>query len=520
MAALLRTSFGSRRSSLARLRLSRQWSYLQRWLLRWELAYSLPAIALLSLNPDQGLVSAWDLERIPGIPWKYAQTDTSPLTLWLLALLPVIPWIIRYLGPGKGALVSLHDYSILIYVSGALVGLVLTWSVSGATTRVLGILAALYLYYLIWHTASTPRRLYKWLLGVLGWSAAMALLTLSLLGFSLASSPSADLVGTTLSALSDFALGPLFHLYFFDVTQRVVSNPNGLADFALVVALISGVIALDRAPRWRQLAWLLPCLAATWLLLATGSRTAILAGVLSIAYILWRTSQRWLLAIVPVLMITAGVALIPSQKRTDLLNLWSSTAGVARLQVWSSYWGLARESPMVGHGLGLRSVATAYSRRYGLTLKFTDPHAHNVLLQTLLEQGVLGLAGMLLVVWTCWRSAEAMRANAHSDSDSRPATVALASWAAMLGLLFHALFDIALNSNVGLVLFFALAALAARAGSYYHTATGGVASGELRSDSPGHITLRQAIGATLGVSFLVAVLSFWPPPLAPHVYVR
>jgi O-antigen ligase len=187
---------------------------------------------------------------------------------------------------------------------------------------------------------------------------------------------------------------------------------------------------------------------------------------------------------------------------------------LARFQVWSSYWGLIREHPITGAGLGLRSVAESYGARYGLSLYFTDPHSHNVVLQTYLEQTALGVVGLGIVIYAAGNAALHLPSLlAIPDHVRDAAAVALASAAAAAALFVHNQFDINLNTNLTAALFLGLIALIVRGAQL---AAAGAQEPPLRVT----ISASRAAAALALTLLAVTLLGLIPPPLSPHIYLR
>ncbi|MBI3971825.1 MAG: O-antigen ligase family protein [Chloroflexi bacterium] len=630
-------------------------------LLRYELAYALPAIVLLVLALDGQLVDAWNFKRLGGDWWHALRLDRGNPLLPLTIGLPLVPWIVRAVRSGPLAITTGPDLALFLYLAGAQLGFTQTVDFAGSKTRLLGIVGATYLYYLISHTTGDVRTVRRWLWAVLGACLAGALLTLSLMGFQLpevyAQYGPAELVNHLIAPLRPFALGPVDHWLFFVTSQRLPIHPNVLADFLLVVGLMATTLAvpltpgpsptggegsrLERGastarqmgfvtlsagevprgpspalratsaerllptnttpkPRWNpqaaslctlhfalctwfrgRLGWLALAAVAIVLLVSTGSRGGLLGLLGGGAALLALTRPRWLIPLVPATLLAAVLFAVPMAKTRDALGALQrgdvpravqvlqapsghyrtdATQAIGpRLRVWSSYWSLLRDKPIAGEGLGLQSVATSFSQRYGIHLYYSESHSHSVLLQTYLEQTVLGLAGLLLLLYAAGcavRSAKpalspsaALRIHyaegckAQSAKGPTAATagpgfgawhlardtseIAVASLVAIAGLLAHALVDINLNTNIITALLFALASLTLRAsqlGEQQAVSSGQFDEPDLRASVGGRrlpVTYpRAAAWLVAALLLLVTLLSLLPPPYAPYLQLR
>lgn len=488
---------------------------LSRLLLAYEPFYVLPIILLLLLALDGTLLDAWNLNHHAWLPWLTAfDLARHPWQIALLIVIPLLPWAARAWLTRRFAAAPGPDLALLLFLAGAQFGYTQSVTLDGSRARLLGIIGAVYLYYLVVNTTPHTRALRRWLYGLTGAAVAGALLTLSLLGFQLDESASAALLEPLFNVLRPLSLGPTFHLAFFEISQRTVANPNGLADFALVAALCAGATALLGRGRWARIIWAAAAAAAAALLLASGARTAVLGAAAGSALLLLASRRRRLAAAfaiaLPLGLLLLLLVAIPASKTDDLLDLQNSAALRARLQVWSSYWGLIREHPITGAGLGLRSVAESYAARYGLGLYFTDPHAHNVLLQTYLEQTVFGVTGLGFLLFAAGRATATLpRLLRVRGSVRDAATIALTAAAIGCALIVHNLFDINLNTNLTAALF---------AGSIAILLRGTQLAGVTRPSFT--ISFPTAAWTLAAVLLLVTLAGLLPPPLSPHLYIR
>jgi tetratricopeptide (TPR) repeat protein len=101
-----------------------------------------------------------------------------------------------------------------------------------------------------------------------------------------------------------------------------------------------------------------------------------------------------------------------------------------------------------GVGLGLRSAADLYQRRY-LPIDPGFNHAHNMFLQSYLEQGLLGLLGLLLLTLLALQIGSRALRQARDPSTRM---VAISGSAAALVLLLEGLTEIVPLTTVGMVL--------------------------------------------------------------------
>lgn len=183
-----------------------------------------------------------------------------------------------------------------------------------------------------------------------------------------------------------------------------------------------------------------------------GNRTAILAAPLLPLVLLALGSRRGLVGVtVGGLLLAASVGLAIGRGFSPLPATATDLGPISeRVEYWRNYLFLVGDFPLTGVGLGLRSVAETYQRRF-LPVDPGFNHAHNMFLQSYLEQGLLGLLGLLgLVGVTLLAAARALR-RARAPLTRQ---AALAGSGAVLALVLDGLTEIVPLTTVGMVLLF------------------------------------------------------------------
>jgi O-antigen ligase len=292
-------------------------------------------------------------------------------------------------------------------------------------------------------------------------------------------------VGTVLA----LAFQPIFGL--IDLTDpveiantRFIIGYNGLADLCLVATFAAGALLLERRHRSPWLVGLVGISLA--LLLGTGARgglTGLAAGICVIGLFAW--PRRYVLAVLVLAPLAAAALMIGA---LDKGLEFSSTAG--RLAYWLDLGRLLVEYPLTGVGLGV-DTANNVALLYEIN---PDPeriyYAHNTFVQAYLEQGPLGVLGMLLIpAVALWAAVVARR---HGVAPGRRALL-VAGLGVVGALEAHGLTDQVVTTNVGTAL--VLLALAAVLVSLSPVAIGALAGGVLR-----------VLAATAVLSLLVAMV--------------
>jgi len=228
------------------------------------------------------------------------------------------------------------------------------------------------------------------------------------------------------------------------VEYRVASffpHPNQLAGFVvLFVPLAVGLYRVFES-RLARAACILLALAAVPAAIFTYSR-GVLVALVALVVVLARSRRAWPLiagaAVVVVLLAPAAwhdrVADAGSLDRPEIAT---------RLDFWDAAVSMFQANPLLGVGLNNFDVAYVSLERTGRTFLpgtgLAAPEtAHNLYLNTLAEQGLVGIAALLLLVLAAGRLALALR---RSD-DPRVRGFGLGLLGAGVALLVSNLFDV------------------------------------------------------------------------------
>lgn len=231
------------------------------------------------------------------------------------------------------------------------------------------------------------------------------------------------------------------------------SGAGALAAVGLAYTVGLGLVAVD-GRRWRQLAGLaLAGLLFTGLLIAADNRGSMVAAAVTLGglVIVWRPK----LLLLAALLVFGTLDLIALGMAQRGLNLRTV---VERVQFWQNGLTLATETPWTGVGLGTKSVELTYRAAFQPTYP-PFSHTHSIYVQALLEQGILGLLGLLLLVWALVRLA--VRVRHLPDHQLRGPGFAAAGGA--LALLTAGLTEIVALTTLGGVLLAAMLGLLAGA---------------------------------------------------------
>lgn len=161
-------------------------------------------------------------------------------------------------------------------------------------------------------------------------------------------------------------------------------------------------------------------------LLLTVSRAGISLTCLCIAMIVLLELRRYLLrhpsgmprivyrlpllagVLLPVLIV-ASLALSSGPIASRASDVGADTAG--RIEIFGYYWNAWLAEPVTGHGLGsFNRVNESITTLDNASLLVLLGAAHNVVLQWLIQTGLVGLTGMLAIwAWMIWTASKALR---------------------------------------------------------------------------------------------------------------
>ncbi|MGB0385509.1 MAG: O-antigen ligase family protein [Ardenticatenaceae bacterium] len=201
-------------------------------------------------------------------------------------------------------------------------------------------------------------------------------------------------------------------------------NPRAIAAFAVLLWPINALLAVGaipdvaRVPLWQRLLHSLAALLLIGVILLTQSPQGLLAlGAALLVFFLWhddgeiRTPSRGeviRVLLVLILPFLGGLLLLPYLPNSLFATLFSGRAGfsmVARLELWVRAWHMIQSAPLTG--IGLNNYSYVMNTLYPGYALGPEEHAHQLYLQTLTDQGILGLFALLLLfgvtLWTAIR---------------------------------------------------------------------------------------------------------------------
>jgi O-antigen ligase len=233
-------------------------------------------------------------------------------------------------------------------------------------------------------------------------------------------------------------------------------HPNALGGF--LVILVPFAIAGALLSRRGRIAFVLAAALGVYGIYASFSRGAMI-GLALVPFVFLR--GRRLVVAAPALA-ALGAILTPGLIRERFATLTESGSEVAtRIDFWNTALHVWQSHPLLGVGLGRFSTAYAEARVPGRgflpgTISQPPPHAHNIVLQALATEGLIGLLALLGVLGAALVLAVRLRRRPSRTE----AVLGSAGLASLLAFLTHNMFDVTLLEGTGIYFWALLGILA------------------------------------------------------------
>ncbi|MGB9184669.1 MAG: O-antigen ligase family protein [Solirubrobacteraceae bacterium] len=395
---------------------------------------ALPALILFAAvlvlafrRPEIGI--AFELVIVPAATFGLVSGSgsLSSLLLALSAYLTAAAYLCTRAHSGRSRGNAIGDW-LALFIGSAFLSLLQAQD-SSAALHVVGRLVTAGLLFAATTMAVRDRRSLLWVLG--------AMMT------------AAGLVGA--HALLDYSSGAIPSVGFITSSGQLVGRatagfgqPNQLGGFLVVLVPIvvgGGLVAR----RWRSGFWLAAALAAFGVYVSF-SRGALI-GLAVVPFVFLRSWRTWLLG--PALGLLAYVA-TPAALTERFATLTSSGAEIAtRSDIWHSAVTIWEHHPLLGVGVGGFPIAYSTVNIPGKlylpnTIFAPPPHAHNLVLNILAEQGLIGLAAFVGLMIIATRTTLRLR-RAPEPGYSVLGSALLAS---LIAFFVHNLFDVTMFDSV------------------------------------------------------------------------
>ncbi len=251
------------------------------------------------------------------------------------------------------------------------------------------------------------------------------------------------------SALYNWMSGQLLRGFRAASSVTAGANPNRLGMICLIEMALFWYWAQARPGMRRQVVAFVAMAACVMVLMATGSRSAIL-GLVALGVILQTAPRAYRIGAPQFGMLAAVGALtvalfVPPETFSRMIDFTptkgevGASSNVMREETLERAWQMSMDYPLFGVGLGnFREVSRqVYKDKY-----YRPPH--NSYLWAMSEGGLFVLAGYLLLFWVTWKDLQVTRRLAHRDPEIE--VWACAIRAVFLLFFFYSLFaDLWLN---------------------------------------------------------------------------
>ncbi|MCL5958988.1 MAG: O-antigen ligase family protein [Chloroflexi bacterium] len=341
----------------------------------------------------------------------------TPLAFSLIPL----TWICRRIASGRFTLRTAMDAPIVILVVMSLVGYAVSADAAMSGAKVWGMVLQAAVFYGMVNGVRTQR-------GILRAAGALLVATIALAVVSL--------VGADWSAVRLVNL-PVVYDHLPRLIQNIpgsgvprtseLFNPREVgATMGLLLPLPIALLTLGRQRRLRLLSIAALVVGFIILLLAQSLQAFLGVAMALLLIAAWR--NRWFLVALPAFLVALGAGLLVygPQRAADTLLSPDHLLGIGvvlRLDIWSRALAMVRDMPYTG--IGLNTFPLIQTNFYPGYLLGAEPHAHNLFLQTAVDLGLPGLAGLLgLLLAFGFTIARAHRAT--TDQDRRAILIGLA----------------------------------------------------------------------------------------------
>ena len=268
-------------------------------------------------------------------------------------------------------------------------------------------------------------------------------------------------------AILEFALGKANTVWqdlklFPTLAGRAASlwgNPNVLAEFLLVTFFVSlGSLMMKQSLRSKLFCLVTLALNAAALVF-TWSRGAWLAlAITLIVFFLTYSHKALPFVILAAIAFAAAFVFLPETfvSRIESIVTFSDSSTLYRIHIWQGCASLIRDVFWSGVGVGSEAFSNAYLP-YALPGIEAAPHAHNLLMQIVIELGVVGAIVFLALTVTLCRVAYTTFAKCRIKHPISLQTLGVLM--ALLALLFHGLTEYIWYNYRIFMLFFLLIGL-------------------------------------------------------------
>jgi len=189
------------------------------------------------------------------------------------------------------------------------------------------------------------------------------------------------------------------------------------------------------------------------------SRGAVVTLLLSVscaALLLSPKRLRALAILIIFAVLLVSIVILIDYTQNFVLYKRMTNDSLGRMHYWLLAWQMFLDAPLLGNGIHTFGLLfKSYSQTLNIPIQQPAPWAHNLYLETLAAQGIVGLASLVIVLvnslWVSWKT--------RTTKQREVRILSMGALAAMLGFGFAALFEITFIRYWCVTLFFSLLAI-------------------------------------------------------------
>jgi len=186
------------------------------------------------------------------------------------------------------------------------------------------------------------------------------------------------------------------------------------------------------------------------------SRGAVLTLLFSVgcaAILLWPKRLKALAILIVLAIVLISIVILIDYTQNFILYKRVTNDSLGRIRLWLLAWAMFLDAPLLGHGIHTFGLLfKTYCQTLNIHPNPPAPWAHNLYLDTLAGQGIVGLASLVTVLLnSLWRSWQTRKAKSKDVG-----ILSMGALAAMLGFCFAAIFEISFIRYWSVTIFFSL----------------------------------------------------------------
>ena len=175
------------------------------------------------------------------------------------------------------------------------------------------------------------------------------------------------------------------------------NNPNVMAEYLIMVIPFASYYAFSGLRKSTRLLSRFCLLFALFGVAFSFSRGSYLALLVIVAVFCMANIRKWSIILLGGVSI---LALIPSSVLDRLMSVGSMDNSISeRFRIWTVSFGEIARNPLFGSGPGIQNFWDVL-----MTHGISAPHTHNLVLQLLVEGGLIALVLMMLIGWRTFRN--------------------------------------------------------------------------------------------------------------------